>query len=169
MEGIGVFKLSEMLRQQDEMGKFEATLITCIHWFSISQTKIELEDKLLNLITCLEIIFTPESKDPITQNIAEGTAILTENDVAKRKERVEKIRSLYGRRSSLSHHGKGKIYDFELRELRSIIGTALAILISRSGDFHNKDELHKWLEYIRLGGSTDLDKWTEYKLGNSPS
>jgi hypothetical protein len=159
MEKIGVFKLSEVL-QKDELNPFEVDLLSSVHWFANSQTKLERADKLLNLITSLEILFTPNSGDPISQNIAESTAILIVDDPVERKKIIKIIRDLYALRSKLSHHGKGEVLDSHIQYLIKINCIVLTILVSRITEFETKDELHKWIEYKKLGGLPE--NWTQY-------
>ncbi len=181
MNRIGINKLSDMLRK-DELSDFEDKLLSSIHWFANSQVRTENEDRLLNLITCLEIFFTPpqSDKDPITQNVAEGAALLIGKNVEEKKAIIEDIRKLYSLRSSLSHHGKGIVLDLDVRNLTQINLAVLETLINKSDEFNDpskpaksrkqrrktgkskskKDKLQKWIEYTRLGGSPE--KWSEY-------
>jgi hypothetical protein len=181
MNRIGINKLSGLL-QKDKISDFEEKLLSSIHWFANSQVKIENEDKLLNLITCLEIFFTPpqSDRDPILQNVAEGAALLIGESVEQKKAIIEDIRKLYSLRSSLSHHGKGIVLDLDVRILTEIDYAVLSTLINKIDEFNDpsksaksrkqrrnagkgkskKDKLQKWIEYTRLGGSPE--KWDEY-------
>lgn len=134
-----------------------------MHWFSNSQMKTEKEDQLLNLITCLEIIFTPESRDPIIQNIAEGVAILIGEDVNQKEDISERIRDLYDKRSSLSHHGKGTILDIDLCYLININIKILSLLMELRKNFNCKKDFHKWIEYRKFGGPQDIECWKAFR------
>jgi|WetSurSiteA1Bulk_404760.scaffolds.fasta_scaffold44250_1 hypothetical protein len=161
MESIGIFKLSKML-QEDKLSDFKETILSSIHWFSNSQMKAESEDQLLNLITCLETILTPmDKRDPIIQNIAEGVAIIIDNDVIDRKKRTKQVRDLYDRRSSLSHHGKGNVTKEELRRLTRIALSLLKSVIDKSDEFITLEEFHRWIEYRKLGGNNS-PSWEGY-------
>ena len=85
MRKIGVFTLGDLL-EKGKLNNFEETLLQGIEWFSRSQIQSELKNKLLNLITVLETFLTPGGNDPIQKSIAEGIAILLENDVLRRKD-----------------------------------------------------------------------------------
>lgn len=160
MKAIGIFKLSKML-QEDKVTDFKDVILSSIHWFSNSQMKAEPEDQLLNMITCIETILTPMNGDPIIQNIAESAAIIIDSDVINRKRMITKVRSLYGSRSSLSHHGKGSITDEELRSLKQIALSLLRFVIDKSDEFITLKEFHKWIEYRKLGGH-DSPSWSDY-------
>jgi len=57
MERIGAFKLSDILaKPEKQLTDFEKTLLRTLHWFSSSLTQPEIENQLLNMITCLETI-----------------------------------------------------------------------------------------------------------------
>ncbi len=168
MKMIGIFRLSRML-QKDKMTNFEEAVLSSVHWFSNSQMKAGPEDQLLNLITCLEIILTPMDRDPIIQSVAEGIAIIIGRNAADRKKRIKQVRELYGKRSSLSHHGKGKVNDKDLWRLKQIALSLLRSVIDKSDEFKTLKEFHKWLEYRRMGGSLNQRRWNRYLKAISES
>ena len=141
MEARGIFKLSKML-QEDKLSDFKEAILSSIHWFSNSQMKAEPEDQFLNLITCLEIILTPmDKRDPIIQNIAEGVAIIINSDVIDRKKRIKQVRDLYGRRSDLSHHGKGNVTEEDLQSLTIIALSLLRSIIRQKRRIYNSQRI----------------------------
>jgi hypothetical protein len=164
MKKIGVFKLSKLLGQ-DKLNSLEEKILSSVHWFANSQMKTEREDQLLNLMTCLETFFTPEDfRDPIIQNVAEGTALLIEDNEIDRKNTITIIRRLYSLRSSLSHHGRGKVRSEDISTLKRIdmiVLTTLIELMEKSNEFNGKGELQKLIEFKRLGGS--IENWGVYK------
>jgi len=91
MKKIGVFTLGDLLEKK-QLNNFEETLLQGIEWFSRSQTQLELKNKLLNLITVLETFLTPGGNDPIQTSIAEGLAILLEDDILRKKILMKKIK-----------------------------------------------------------------------------
>jgi hypothetical protein len=118
MKELGIFEVSEIL-QKEELSDFEEKLISSIHWFANSQTRTENSDKLLNLITCLEIFLSPGS-GPIIQNVSEGVAMIIDDNAVDRKRTKDRISEIYSLRSSLSHHGKGEVLNLDLLELIEI-------------------------------------------------
>jgi hypothetical protein len=165
MKKIGVFTLSKLLSSQDKLSSLEEKILSSVHWFANSQMKTEREDQLLNLVTCLETFFTPEDvRDPIIQNVAEGTALLIQDNEIDRKNTITIIRRLYSLRSSLSHHGQGKVRSEDISILKRIdmlVLTTLIELIEKSNEFNGKGELQKMIEFKRLGGS--IENWGVYK------
>lgn len=160
MKKIGVFKLGELLKKE-QLSKFEETLLQGIEWFSRAQTQSEPKNKLLNLITVLETFLTPKGNDPIQKTIAEGIAILLEDDPVRRKKRIKRIKVFYGLRSKLSH-GQGKeILDTDIKELLNIAGSLIMILTEQKDRFISKEDLINWIEYKKLGGLPE--EWDKYK------
>jgi hypothetical protein len=174
MKMIGINKLSEVLRK-DVISEFENNLLSSIHWFANSQVKTENADRLLNLITCLEILFTPKDRDPIIQNVAEGAAIFIGDNVVDRKWVIDRIRGLYALRSSLSHHGKGIVLDSDVLDLVEIDCAVLQKLIDKFDEFNEPSKRPKVLKQKSKSGKNKSKKnrlleWIEYtKLGGSPS
>ena len=73
MRSSGVFNLSDLLRKP-QLNDFEKALLHGIHWFSSSRRQVESENRLLNLMVCLESFLTPEGRTPVAHAIAEGVA-----------------------------------------------------------------------------------------------
>lgn len=160
MKKIGVFKLGELLKKE-QLSKFEEALLQGIEWFSRAQTQSEPKNKLLNLITVLETFLTPKGNDPIQKTIAEGIAILLEDDPIPRKKLIKRIKVFYGFRSKLSH-GQGKeILNTDIKELLNIAGSLIMILTEQKDRFISKEELINWIEYKKLGGLPE--EWDKYK------
>lgn len=160
MRKIGVFALGEILEKR-QLNNFEETLLQGIEWFSRSQTQSILKNKLLNLITVLETFLTPGGGDPIQKSIAEGVSILVEDDVHDRKKLLKKMKNFYKLRSSLSHGHGEDILDIDVRELTTIAGKLIAILLKLKDQFESKQDLINWIEYRKLGGLPE--NWNEYK------
>lgn len=160
MKKMGVFTLGDLLTK-DELNNYEETLFLGLEWFSRSQTQAESRNKLLNLITVLEAFLTPGENDPIQKSIAEGVAILLENDVLRRKKLMKRIKTFYGLRSKLSHGHSKEILDADVKELSNIAGSLIMTLIELRDQFESKDELTNWIEYRKLGGLPE--NWIAYK------
>jgi hypothetical protein len=144
---LGVFKVSEILSKPDEdISNYEQTLLKGIHWFSSSQIQQDLENKLLNLITCLEALLTPDDGNPIGTAIAEGVAFIVADDVEKRTRIKKSVKHLYNKRSAISHGGQKVVLESDLSELQQIAGTLIMILIDRKDEFNSKKNLLDWIE-----------------------
>lgn len=150
---LGLFDLLDLAaKPETKRTEFETVLLKAIHWLSSAQAQAENENVLLNLITCLETFLKPSKEDAIMATIAEGVAILTASGLEARKERKERIKYFYGKRSRLSHEGDGEILLSELHELTVIARELTLQMIRRRGEFKTQQELRDWIEDQKLGG-----------------
>jgi hypothetical protein len=152
MNKIGVFKLSKVLTKLDrDIGDFERVVLRAIHWFASSQTQEENENKLLNLITCLETLLTPRDSNPIGAFIAEAVAILLGKGIDERKRLKRRVKKLHRFRDAVSHGGRKAIFDSDLLELEGITGALTMHLINRMDEFKSHKVLFEWIEAKKLG------------------
>jgi hypothetical protein len=93
---------------------FFRMLLRGLHWFAVSQTQVERENELLNLITCLET-FLSDGKS-ITNAVAVNAAHLLATGLEARLEIKRKLQGLYSVRSGVSHGGQKAILEQELAE-----------------------------------------------------
>jgi hypothetical protein len=150
---IGVFKVSKVMAKLDrELGDYERVLLRAVHWLANAQIQNENENKVLNLITCLETFLTPRDGNPIGTFIAEAVAILLADDLESRKRLKKRVQELYRLRSAVSHGGKKAILDIDLIELQNITGALTISLIHRMEDFTTHKALFDWIESKKLGG-----------------
>jgi hypothetical protein len=148
---IGVFEVSDILRKPyEQLNDFEKTLLRGIHWFADSQTQVKVENQFLNLVTCLEVFFTPDKGDPISNSIAEGTALVLGNDLNERKRLKKRVKELYGLRSKVSHGGHSSILNKDVFDLKFIAMKLLVKMIKWRETFKNRKNLIDWLEDQRL-------------------
>ena len=152
MEEIGAFKLSDILaKPEKQLTDFEKTLLRTLHWFSSSLTQHEIENQLLNMITCLETLLTPRDGNPIGTAIAEGVAILIRTGYEDRITLKKKVQEIYRSRSAVSHGGKKEIFESDVKELEEISRTLIKTMIKRKDEFKSQKELLKWIEKQKLG------------------
>lgn len=152
MEETGAFKLSDILaKPEKQLTDFEKTLLRTLHWFSSSLTQPEIENQLLNMITCLETLLTPRDGNPIGTAIAEGVAILIRTGVENRKILKKKVQEIYRLRSAVSHGGKKEIFESDVKELREISRTLIMTMIKRKDEFKSQKELLNWIEEQKFG------------------
>jgi len=145
--------MSKVLSKLDkELGDLEKVVLRALHWFANSQTQEENENKLLNLIVCLETLLTPRDDNPIGTFIAEAVAILLADDVEPRKRLKKRVKELYRLRSAVSHGGRKAILDRDLLELESIAGTLTMSLINRMDEFESHKALFEWIDSKKFGG-----------------
>lgn len=150
---IGLFKMSKVIAKLDkELGDFERVVLRALHWVANSQTQEEGENKLLNLITCMETFLTPRDGNPIGTFIAEAVAILLADNLESRKRLKKRVQELYRLRSAVSHGGRKAILDTDLSELENIAGILTMTLVERMDEFPTHKALLEWIESKRLGG-----------------
>ena len=156
MVQIGIFKVAEILKLPDKITDFEKALLRGIHWFATSQTQFEKENEFLNLMTCLETFLTPSGSTLISPSlanqVAEGTARLLTTELKNRVALKERVKSLYGTRSGVSHGGEKAILESDLADLGSIAKELIFQMIERKDEFPTHKALLNWLDERRLAG-----------------
>lgn len=149
MVSTRVFELAEVVKAGRPTA-FEQTLLSAVHWFASAQTELDPQYQFLSMTICLETLFTPEAGEPITKTVAEGVAIVAGTDLEMRKKWKSRMLELYGVRSAIAHRGKVEIADQDIYHLQEITMTVLRNLITRRGEFINKEALAKWIDEQRL-------------------
>src|SRR6266567_4593363 len=138
MEQIGIFKVADVLKIPGKMTEFEK------------------ENEFLNLMTCLETFLTPSGTTLISPSlanqVAEGTARLLTAELKNRVALKERVKSLYGTRSGVSHGGEKAILESDLADLGSIAKELIFQMIERKDEFPTHKTLLKWLDERRLAG-----------------
>jgi hypothetical protein len=151
LERMHIFELSEVLtKSHDQVNEFEKILLRGIHWFACSQTQVERENKILNLTTCLEVFFTPEERDPISNSIAEGVALVLGKDLIERKHLKKRVKDLYSLRSKISHGKHKTVLDQDMIDLQGIAMSLLIKMTEWRKDFFSLSDLMNWLEERKL-------------------
>lgn len=151
LKELGIFEVSSILRKPyEQVNDFEKTLLRGIHWFASSQTQIEMENEFLNLTTCLEVFFTPEGGDPISNSVAEGVAFILGEDLVERKYLKRRVKKLYGHRSKVSHGGHADILNKDVFDLKYIAMSLLVKMIEWREQFVSREELIDYLENQKL-------------------
>lgn len=154
-EQVGVLVLSDLLALPDsQLTDLDRALLRAVHWFAAAQAQTEIENRLLNLITCLEALLGPKDGSPISSSIAEATALIVTQGYENRLRIKRAIIALYQSRSGISHGGKKSVSEAKIVELRAICANILTILISWRGRLKSRDDLLNWLEHERLSGES---------------
>jgi Apea-like HEPN len=152
MEQFGVFKVAEILKRKIEEKSFGEILLRGLHWFSNAQIQIVKENQYLNLTSCLETFLTSgDSNDKISNSVAEGVAFVLKNEREERKELKKKVKTLYDKRSRVSHGGHSAITTSDLEALKTIVGDFLYQMIQRMDHFQTRKDLDEWLEDQKFG------------------
>lgn len=151
METRGLSRLSNIIsKDYNSLNGYEKIVIRAIHWFVSQLSQAELENKLLNLTTCMETILTPRDNSPITNAIAEGIAIILGSTLDDRKKIKKLVKDLYGKRSAVSHGGKKEILVTDIGKLIQICGDLLLWLIENENGFTSQQDILNWIEEKKL-------------------
>lgn len=147
MKRGGLDRLSELL-MKTELSEFEELLFTALHTFTKAISYSNYHEKIVFILSALEIIFLKDSNEPIQLSIGQGLGFLVYREPAKRKEVVSLIKSAYKIRSNFIHHGQEKEdYDI-LRKLQVVSWKVINLLIRNHSNFKNKQEFISFVENL---------------------
>jgi len=147
MKQKGVLEFSDILRKPDKtVTNFERSLLRALHWFASAMKQHELENRILNLLTGIEVLLTPIDGNPIGTAVAEAVAILLSTGSENRIRLKRRIKQLYRLRSGISHGGHKEIFESDTTELLSVLGTLLMKLVKRRQEFESQRKLLDWIE-----------------------
>lgn len=146
-----ISKLIEIIsKNHNELNDFEKKILKAVHWYSLATLHIDSENKLLNLITALESVFTVKERGPISSFVPEAVAIILANTLEARKSIKKRINEFYKQRNKITHSGKVSILEQDTNALESFVFTTLDSLLADLGKFSTTDELWEWIEDQRL-------------------
>lgn len=154
LQAIGVLDLmlilSKPVRHLNEM---ERSLLRSVHWLATAQAQVQLENRLLNLITSIEVLLTPKDRSPISTSVSEGAALIMERTYQERKELKSFLGKMYGARSGVSHGGTKEVFESEVRQLRYVASQLILRVVKMRNKLETKADLLEWIERQRLGPS----------------
>lgn len=150
LEKIGIFKLSKLFQEKDPTD-LERNLIVALGWLSQSQNQVELNSELLYLTICLEVFFSPERGERISEFVSEGIAFMLGDSFEKRKELKKKSKYLYELRSKVVHGSRKPILEKDVLELQGITLRVIIKLINNEMKFQSGQELRDWIKDKKLG------------------
>lgn len=154
LQSVGVMALSEMLSRSSPSGKWEKDwekdLLRAVHWLAASQAQVELENRLLNLITAMETLLTGGEKG-IRANMAESVALLTMETYEDRRRVKSFVAKMYSARSGVTHGRKQEVSESQVNQLRRTVADLITKLVDRKDVLSTKEKLNAWLEQKRLG------------------
>jgi hypothetical protein len=152
MHRAGVFYLASLL-QKPQSSDFEKALLYGVHWFSSSRHQVEKENRLLNLIACLESLLMPEQRVPIASTIAEGLALTLGEGKTERYWIRDLIRKLYDARSKISHGGRESVLNADLNSLELLTCSFIKFLLDNRDLFKHRKDIIGLLDDIKFGAS----------------
>ncbi|ROL76566.1 hypothetical protein BLX41_14540 [Pseudomonas protegens] len=149
LDKIGALKLADFLLDPN-LSKFKESLLRAVHWLSSAITQTERENKYLHLVIALEALFTAPKGEPISNTIAESSALVINNTLSGRLQIKTLVKKCYDTRSTIAHGGKSPITDNELGQLTIIVLNVIRALIDKTDDFQNQQDLRAHLENLKF-------------------
>ncbi len=144
MTQCGIMELSQNLRDGN-LSPFKQILLRSIHWFASAHYQPEQANAILNLITSLETLLTPEKGRSIQNAIAEGVAFFNATTLEARKSLKKKVKRFYGIRCGLTHGGGKKVTSNDIFTLSDIVGTLIRNMLQRRNEFTNQQDILNWI------------------------
>lgn len=147
LKGGGLDKLSELLLKAD-LTEFEELLFTALYTFTKAISQISYHEKIVFILSALEIIFLKDSGEPIQISVGQRLGFLIDQDPNKRREAVSLIGDAYKIRSNFIHHGQENEDHEILRKLQFACWNALNIMINNHDKYKNKQEFMLYIERL---------------------
>lgn|GEM_PF-5690295 len=160
LDSVGALKLAGFLLESKPT-QFKESLLRAVHWLSSALTQPEKENRYLHLVIALEALFTPPKGEPISNTIAESTALVISNDLHGRLETKGLVKKCYSNRSTIAHGGKSAVTDKDLGALTIIVWNVIRILIKKTDEFQNQIELRDHFEKLKFSGQGDYLSYDE--------
>lgn len=155
LEETGISELFKILeRPVQQLTDIEQALLRSVHWFATAQAQVELENRLLNLITSLEALLSPQARSPISASISESVALLLKQPFDERKDMKAFISRMYAARSSVSHGGNRAVFEPDTRQLRDVVAQLILHVLHMRDSIRSRQDLLDWTERLRLGGAS---------------
>lgn len=149
LHDLGAFKLGDFLTDPN-ISEFKGLLLRAIHWHSSALLQTEKEKKYLHLVIALEALFTQKKGDPISNTIAESTALVINNTLSGRLQIKALVKKCYSTRSAIAHGGKSPVTDADLYQLTIIVWNTIRSLIKKTDEFKTQEDLRQYLENLKF-------------------
>jgi hypothetical protein len=147
LKGGGLDKLSELLLKAN-LTEFEELLFTALYTFTKAISQISYHEKIVFILSALEIIFLKDSGEPIQISVGQRLGFFIDRDPNKRREAVSLISDAYKIRSNYIHHGQENKDHEILCKLQFACWNALNIMINNHDKFKNKQEFMLYIERL---------------------
>lgn len=152
---IALHKLSALLKKDyAEVNDFDKRVLRAVHWIANAQIQIEEENRLLNLTTALETLFTQKDGTPIANSIAEAVAFITARDLEERVATKKRVKNLYDLRSKISHGGHTVVGKTGIRDLSTYCRAVSLWAINKIGEFKAHSDIFNWIENQKFESAT---------------
>ena len=131
--------------------EYEETLLRSLLVYGRACYQLDPTDKLLQIMTAIEMFALRNANEPIQANVANRLAFAIAEDPTARQDIVNNFRKTYELRSARSHHGKS-IPETETIEqfLRNVWAFFLAAT-QGVGRYRNRMEFLAYLDRLKYG------------------
>ena len=157
MHKAGVFVLSDIVVKSRNAKKpdpksFESALLRALQWAVTSLDLVTNGSKIVALAVALETIFSPYASSSLTSTIAEGTAMTTSRDPAKRQQICERMTALYKMRSDSVHGYGDNASDWDVLDMGHMVTSVISVLCRHVDDYRSLADFSKALSKAKLTG-----------------
>lgn len=147
LKAAGLDKLSEMILKS-ELSDFEELIFTALFTFSKAISQINFHERLIFILSALEIVFLKDSGEPIQIHVGQRLGFFNSPDPSRRREAVSIVNDGYKIRSNYIHHGQESENCEILSKLQRACWNALNIMINHHEKFKNKQEFIEYIERL---------------------
>ena len=145
--------LDIILKENEDQNEFNNIIKSAINWLGESLREENLNMSLLKAVIALEGIFYYQDKllSPSSlYTICDSSALLLGNDYSEKIDIEKKLKNIYGKRSAISHSGRGEISIYERNYIIMIIKRLIdTFLTSEYSSCKNKQDIMKKVKEIR--------------------
>lgn len=130
----------------EENTELEYVIFRSIYYFSKAISCTDYYDRLVHLITSIELLLLKDRSEKIGDNIERRLAILSGESVESRSDVAKLLSKAYDRRAFYLHHGgKRSVLDI-LKKLQLIIWSGIYKAVIKTSDYKTKLELINFLD-----------------------
>ncbi len=143
MEQMGLMVLSSLAR--DTACEYEEKLLEALLIYGRACYQSEPVDKLLQIMTAVEMFALRSDGEPITTSVADRIAFAITDDPGTRQEIVRNFRDVYAIRSRRSHHGR---FSSEVQMIEQFLRNAWAFFLTAIRGVGRYRERVQFLDYL---------------------
>jgi len=134
-------------------GSVGARIAQGLGWMTRGRQASDRSQRLLYFFTAMESLLTSSDKAaPVIQTIARHASVILAKTPETRIEIANKIKKLYGARSSLVHAGERTVTRYDADLIQSIVESIYLSVMSKVDPMMNFDELNTALATASYGG-----------------
>lgn len=148
-EKLGFSTLSSLAR--GAACDFEEKALQALLMYGRACYRSELSDKLVQIISAIEMLLLKDSREPLVAVGADRLAFAIGSSPSDRQDIASNFREAYALRSRRSHHGNKANYDPAVTKFLKNAWTFFLIVIRGVGSFQTKDEFIDYLERRKYG------------------